>query len=292
MNNLKYKLSSEEHDILFKTLEARMLSFSTEQNAPQIVILGGQPGAGKSGLSELTKDLVFHNKRYTTINGDDYRDSHPDIQKIVQEDDKQLAFYTDPDAREWTKNLLASAVAHKRDIVFESTLHSAHPIAETIHDLHEKGYRVTIAVMFTLGELSKLGIIERYENQKNREGYGRWTDFEKHDAAYTCLPNTLRELETTCPLERVIVCNRDLEILYCNERKDGKFIVPAKDACAIIELARTKSLTKSQHEYIRKAKQKVLTMMEERGATKKEIMSIKIALSDLRVKQLGKGLSR
>lgn len=281
--NKKYKLTKEIHEEIFHFLELDMLSESNERSNPQIVILGGQPGAGKSCLAEIVKKDVFAGSTVTSINGDDYRDYHPNLQQIIDENDKLIATYTDPDVREWTKDLLASAVARRRDIIFESTLRSDHPIAETINDLHAKGYRVTVAVMFTPFALSRIGVIERYECQKEILHYGRWTDLNNHDQAFSSLPVTVRELENKCELERLVVCNRNKAILYCNERINGSFVVPDmdNDAASVIEKTRRQALSPAERDHIKKSTVRIMEQMSKRKASQQEIMEARAVLQNL-----------
>ncbi|MDR3076434.1 MAG: zeta toxin family protein [Synergistaceae bacterium] len=54
-----------------------MLQNSAPQEKPRIVILGGQPGSGKSLLTETARKEIFSSQPVAVINGDDYRVSHP-----------------------------------------------------------------------------------------------------------------------------------------------------------------------------------------------------------------------
>lgn len=71
-----------------------MLSQSAAGEKPRIVILGGQPGAGKTALSEMVVQIIFETSLVTVINGDDYRDIHPRLCDIVRENEKLLAYFT------------------------------------------------------------------------------------------------------------------------------------------------------------------------------------------------------
>ena len=51
------------------------------------IILGGQPGAGKSSFYELRDELID----YIPINGDEYRRFHPNYRSIIKTDPEHYA---------------------------------------------------------------------------------------------------------------------------------------------------------------------------------------------------------
>lgn len=57
-----------------------ILNLEKVQN-PKAIILGGQPGAGKSLLHRIYKKKF--NQNIAIINGDDYRKYHPNIKELI-----------------------------------------------------------------------------------------------------------------------------------------------------------------------------------------------------------------
>jgi len=169
MGDDSYKLSSKKHEIVFSYLERDLLDGTPASLLPKAVIVAGQPGAGKSAFITFAQ-LEFAPRKAAVINGDEYRDAHPQAKIILSIDDKLFAERTDPDVREWTKRLLASAIKNNRNIIFEGTMRQSKPIMETIVTLKQSGYTVEILAMAVKKELSELGIMERYEDQKKLYG--------------------------------------------------------------------------------------------------------------------------
>jgi hypothetical protein len=129
MTDERYKLSKKEHDRIFQRLNRKILTQNKPQEHPTIIILGGQPGSGKSRLTETAKKSVFGDKRVAAINGDDYRSYHPQAREIYERHDKNFAELTDPDVRVWTSSLLEAAVNDRRDIIFEAAMRNKEPLA-------------------------------------------------------------------------------------------------------------------------------------------------------------------
>jgi predicted ABC-type ATPase len=210
-----YKLYVFEHEQIYTELEQDMLSSSFFSPKPLIYVLGGQPGSGKSGLTEICKEeLALARAPFPAIiNGDDYRQSHPRSYEIYQAGEKRYSERTDPDARLWTSRLLASAVKNRRNIIFEGTMRNKEPLMSTIKDFKAKGYGIHIMVMSTKSEFSILGIVSRYIDQKGKNGFGRWVSAESHDEAYKNLPETVKAIETGSPIDSIRLYNRDGKLL-------------------------------------------------------------------------------
>jgi adenylate kinase family enzyme len=280
MTDDSYKLSDKKHEIIFSGLERRMLDGTSASLAPKAVIIAGQPGAGKSALIDFVK-LEFATKTVAVINGDQYRESHPQSKEILHLDDKLFAERTDPDVRVWTRRLFESAIKNNRNIIFEGTMRQPKPLMETIAKLKQSGYMVEILAMAVKKELSELGIIERYEDQKKLYGAGRWTPPLAHDAAYANMPNTLEQIESTLPVDRIRVYTRSLECLYDNrpgiiqeERK------PPAAKLAVLE-ERARPLPKDDLEILKMAWARLAIMQAQRCADGEECLVVRDKLIDL-----------
>jgi len=62
-----FKLDKEQHNIIYKDLEEEMLFKSTPSAEPTVVIMGGQPGAGKSELEKHIRETTFAGKSPAVI---------------------------------------------------------------------------------------------------------------------------------------------------------------------------------------------------------------------------------
>lgn len=83
-----YKLSEKRHESIFQELKESMLKASALSSDRAIVILGGQPGSGKTRLIEIAKATILSGRQPAIINGDDYREVHPLAQEIKITDEK------------------------------------------------------------------------------------------------------------------------------------------------------------------------------------------------------------
>jgi len=73
-----YKLSQEDHNHILLSLIDSLQIGSSRNDSPCILIISGQPGCGKTLLSDvLRQDLFLRPNDVAVINGDDYRQDHP-----------------------------------------------------------------------------------------------------------------------------------------------------------------------------------------------------------------------
>lgn len=266
-----YKLSQDQHEKVYKRLEKDMLAKSAPSARPVAVILGGQPGSGKSKLIDIAMRSYFKNSCPVIINRDEYRDAHPHSPEILKKNDKKYAERTDPDVRVWTKQLFDTAIANKRDIIFEGTMRIGGRIMATIENLRKAGYGIHIMVMAVRGEISRLGTLERYEDQKSAKGYGRWVDSVSHEEAYRGMPGTVRAVEKGSSVDSLTVYNRDGDVLYHNERGGGgNLMKPARyqDASSVILNIQTQPMTKEQEDAFSVRQKRVAQRKRARGAVR------------------------
>jgi predicted ABC-type ATPase len=279
MADESFKLPDINHEEIFFDLEREMLNGASASLFPKVVIVGGQPGAGKSALIEFAK-LEFATQTVAIINGDDFRDKHPQAEKIIFIDDKLFAERTDPDVREWTRRLFDSAIKNRRNIIFEGTMRQQKPIMDTISRLIQSGYTVEILAMAVKKEHSELGIMQRYERQKQIVGAGRWTPPSAHDAAYINMPDTLSQIESSLPVDRVRVFTRSLECLYDKQLGGSQARKPSTAKEAILA-ERARPISKDEQEALKMAWERLSRMQAQRGAVGEECSIVRNKLNEL-----------
>lgn len=265
----QYKLSdTEHHGRLIKQI-AKIGKRTVPCLQPTILIISGQPGCGKTSMTELLKQKIFIDpSKETEINGDDYRALHPKSMEIFRSKGKDYAKYTDPDARLWTSELLEWASDNNRNIIFESTLRQPEPINTTIKGLKAKGYSVIIAVMSVPYEISKTNIVLRYENSlRIKGGIARWTDIKSHDEAYKNIPETVDFLEkNNTAIDKLYILKyevtNEINIIY----PDKQFNT-AKEALNQTRL----SFSAKERQMNYQNQLKILKLMKHRNATEQEI---------------------
>lgn len=147
---------------------------------PKAYVLGGQPGAGKSGLIKRASQLCFNN--IIIISGDDFRKFHPDYKQLQERYGKDSPKYTAAFAGKMTEAILNKAVSEHYNIVIEGTFRNPATPINTLSLMKENGYKTQVMIQTCSQELSWKSCQERYEKMKEvMPNEARWTDKSHHD---------------------------------------------------------------------------------------------------------------
>ena len=202
----KYNFGNEEiisiGEVIIKTYT---IGIRTEA-IPKAIILGGQPGAGKSELIKIARTI--HNKNTVVCNADEYRDFHPHAEEI-----KRLyeAFYpeiTVAYAQQWNNMLRKHCEDNRYNFILETTFSSGKIMNETIRELKQKGYEVSVMVLAVNKQISFLGTRIRYEEMKARDKYGRMVDKAAHDDKYLKVAETLELVQKEKGYDHIYIYGR------------------------------------------------------------------------------------
>lgn len=271
------RLSVQQHNEKFKELERVLLDESAPSSDPRIVIVGGQAGAGKTTLKKHLEKTIFDGKTPVIIDSDSYRSEHPNFNKIIRTDEKKLYEKTNEDVREWTAELVDSALKNNRDIILEATMRNTDKTLRTIKTIKEDHpqYKIHVVALSVNAEVSRTGIMNRYYGQKVSNGYGRFVSIESHDKTCKNLPETLRAVEKQGLINSVVLVDNKNKEIYRHEAIDGVYTKPSicKDASTnYVKHQSHNRFTKEE----RDAQHALLAQrMQDAGADKKEIMNVK-----------------
>lgn len=239
----RYRLSEPEHEAIFKKrIQPQLFAGISSSERPIAIIFGGQPGAGKSAaVDEALRELKSRGGAAQII-GDDLRAYHPHHGRLMELDDKSLAFYTDRDSGRWVEKAIEYAKHHRLNMVIEGTMRDFNKVYATMHSLRNAGYEIDARALAVNERLSWQGVLQRYENQKADRGYGRMTAPHSHNDAYNALPLTLERIEREKLADRVTIYRRGAVIIYKNELRNGAWQKPP-NARQTIETERSRPMT-------------------------------------------------
>ncbi|MDR1875530.1 MAG: zeta toxin family protein, partial [Synergistaceae bacterium] len=213
---------------------------------------------------------------------DNYRAAHPFFEDILRLDERRCVQKTASDVGGWVKRLLTTAIKNRRNIVLEDEMSNGDLLINVIDRLRDEGYRVDVLVMAVGSEVSRLGILERCEGQREDGGYGLWTNLELHNRVYAGIPEAVKRVEVRGRVESVGVYNRAGEILYKNVSRDGVYTKPFPDAYAAIMKERGRSLSQEEETSIREGCKELLAKMKRRGASPGELAHAMSVLGNTR----------
>lgn len=247
----EYRLSEAENEKIFQNdvkpylLATASLGLSRSEE-PTMVIVGGQPGAGKSRSIDSVRLDLERSGGVMEIAADDLRKFHPKNDELMQKDDRTAADFTHADASAWAEKAERFAREQKFNVLIEGTLKTPDNAAAKLADYREAGYFVEARVIAVHERTSWQGVVGRYEQQKEDAGVGRMTPKPVHDAAVAGVLASVEKIETEKLADRVRIDRRGAEQIYSNTlNANGNWERPPA-ARLHIEVERNKPLTAQQ----------------------------------------------
>ena len=190
----KYKLSQQEHELYYRIIKRTYTSGKIPVQNPTAVIIGGQTGAGKSGLIGYSTKM-FKDGNVIIINSDEIKPFHPQSEEIARLYPKLYTKITDQESNTWTSQLFEELRREGYNIIFEGTMKNNRIADESITELEDLGYTVVVRGLAVCDLESRMSILERYEGQVAKKGWGRLVVTDHHNQTYHGMPNTIDYIE-------------------------------------------------------------------------------------------------
>ncbi|QNE22373.1 hypothetical protein F1D05_36355 [Kribbella qitaiheensis] len=215
---------------------------------PILVLIGGQPAAGKSTVQGLVQ-VALDADRIASYDRDDDPAAHPRYDAIMRANGVQgndlVAGGLPADLRDRCLDELRS---QRYDVIASSPLQSEATAGYWVDGFGPAGYRIAVVYIATNEANSLLGMADRYQRAKDTVGVGRWLEPVLHDRAYAGMPDAAHALETQGRVDDIYVVDRDGNVLYENHRVDGGVMQPPHGARDMIVAERNRPPTPAEHQ--------------------------------------------
>lgn len=276
----KFKVSEKVIDEIFKTELLPTLKYYTPAKDPVAIIIGGQPGAGKTQIIQQAKKDF--NNNIVECNADGYRDFHPFAKHIKTYHENLYSDLTTDLAQGLNLRLRRECQAQKLNFVLEITLRDGNAVNATMAAVKKEGFTVNLNVLAVNEHWSKLGTYERLEAQRVIAGNGRVVSDDAHDARYKALPNALKEITEKKLYDNIHIYGRTLlnkedRIL---QQVVLKAVNPGNPLDAYLK-ERNRPFTKEECKYFENMVNKVSGLMKLRNAPQKEMAVFKAKFSSI-----------
>lgn len=263
--------TDEELEKQFKKILYFYKSRYSPTENPKVFLLGGQPGAGKSGL----ENAINIENEYISISGDDYREYHPKFEELNIKYGKESSKYTQQWAGEITERLIKELGKEKYNLVIEGTLRTAELPLKEAYRFKKNGYEVELNVVVVKPEKSYLGTLLRYEQMITKGKTPRMTPKEHHDLVVNSIRNNLEIIYNSKAFDNIKLFDRENNLLYNYKESPG---INPKD---IIDKEFKRKWEKEELNEYKKDWKNLFKMLEERKATLNEVESIRITMNKI-----------
>lgn len=192
-----YKLDElKAKEIFDRDIIPYIFSSATPVDNPKFIMVGGQPGSGKTALVIYNKNILDNN--YISVDGDLLRRFHPDYINLHEKYGADSSKYTHPDCARWSIWAIKKARSEGYNVILENTLRDKN-ILNTITEFKKKDYDIYTKIMVVSDLESGLGLFQRYFDMlslsKDRTIAPRYTSKQWHDETANNLPNTIEAIE-------------------------------------------------------------------------------------------------
>ena len=263
--------TDEELEKQFKKILYFYKSRYSPTENPKVFLLGGQPGAGKSGL----ENAINIENEYISISGDDYREYHPKFEELNIRYGKESSKYTQQWAGEITERLIKELGKEKYNLIIEGTLRTSELPLKEAYRFKKNGYEVELNVVVVKPEKSYLGTLLRYEQMITKGKTPRMTPKEHHDLVVNSIGNNLEIIYNSKVFDNIKLFDRENHLLYNYKESPG---INPKD---IIDKEFKRKWRKEELSEYRKDWEDLLEMLKNREATLDEVGPIKITMNEI-----------
>jgi UDP-N-acetylglucosamine kinase len=170
-----------------------------------LVLLGGQPGAGKSRASAK---LAAEHPGMVALSGDDLRPFHLHFERLTRSRSVEAPQILAESTSGWVRDCLAHARTTGRSLLLEGTFHTPRVAIGTAELFAREGFATRVAVVATPRAESLLSAGSRYLLDVRAGRSARFTSVSAHERGWTGTRTLVQELEATPTVDRLTVIGR------------------------------------------------------------------------------------
>lgn len=266
----KYSLTRKQFLSIFHLIAKRKISNVHAVPQPKAIILGAQPGAGKTELQKAAEDKLYHNT--VICNADDLRDFHPKAPEIKSKYPELYPELTSGYAQKWNDALCQVCRSLRLNYILETTFSSGERLNDTIKDIKASHYKVDIMLLAVNPQLSLLGTYMRYEVSMETVNGGRKVSKLAHDQRFNAITGTIQAITKKPLFDDIYLYSRSIVVEY-SDLIEGVTLI-ARNPFDILKIYKEeveREWNPKLKEYFKTNYENVLEKMIKRGAPTSEI---------------------
>lgn len=189
--------------------------------SPILILLAGQPGAGRSRASSVL--FEEHGNDLAVVTGDDLRAFHPRF--------AEMTVTRAPEAREalaratagWVRDCIRYARENRRSLILEGAFHDPAVVGGTAERFAAAGFQTRAVVVASRRAESLLSVASLYLRDVRAGTAARFTTREAHDRGFDATRTLVAALEETASVDRLTVLGRDGLTVFDTRRSEDGF---------------------------------------------------------------------
>lgn len=202
--------SEDEYRKSYKLICELVMPKHESDNNMCTIILGGQPGSGKSTYYSTIEDV----NDFVIINGDDFRKFHPRFERITRTDPEHFAERTQSFSNRIVEQLIKDCSEKGINMVIEGTLRTADAPINTCEELKRAGYNTKLCVIACDALLAWNSTISRAKEAIRSGNVVRLVPLDVYDYTVKNICNNLKRIEQQKCFDKISIFNRFSDELY------------------------------------------------------------------------------
>lgn len=190
------RLTAEQIDRIYASqIGPALLESIQPSHQPVALLVGGQPGAGKSlAIQRLRSQVRDFVARPVVISSDTLREFHPTWRRPAPHriDAVNLARH---ETELWGGRLAREAAAMRANLVFDSSLQRPQDMLALARELNGQGYRVDLLIVASDRDASRLSSVAPYERLWTLGASPHFVSRRVHEQGYEAVRDTLSRLD-------------------------------------------------------------------------------------------------
>ncbi|MGW6831816.1 zeta toxin family protein [Streptomyces sp. NPDC054949] len=246
----RFRLPAEDNRRIFRErIVPHLLERRQPQGTPTVVFLIGQPGSGKSRVTEMVAAALNQHGGFVDVDSDLYKPYHSSYDALMARDDTLMAAYTRADGRAWMAQAEEYVRSHKLNAIIQETSQNASAVEDKMLAYRRAGFRLEALFMGVPKALSDQGIVTRYFDQLADRGQGRLTVQSNADESFHGILTLAESVDDAALASLVSVYRRGESKPRYSNTLDGTGDWAGRPATAeAITTERTRPLTAAESE--------------------------------------------
>ena len=187
----KYSLNDEEFQSYYNYAYNTVIAGKRASENKTLIIVGGQPGAGKTRLLPIAKMELKNN--VVLVDFDELKAFHPNYPEVCSLYNEDAHRILHSDANKVKNKILDRLIAENYNVIYEGALRDTEGFIEFATKFKEKGYAVKLDILAVPKLESYCSEILRYALSLVQQITPRWVNKNAHDAAYEGVTRTVSE---------------------------------------------------------------------------------------------------
>jgi len=213
--------SSTDVDLAFDRHVAPIVFASSafREEAPEITVVAGQPGAGKSAaVARLVRAVA---DPPAVISAEGLAAFHPDYLEQRRWRPLEAQSAMAPLVAEWLSQSLDFARANHHSLILEGSFSNPAAMFGTVDAFAAEGFLTRVLVVAARRSESLLTAASRYLEARRRGAPALFTDRDSHERGWVGTQDLVRVAEETTPVDRLTIVGRRGKVLFDAARNEG-----------------------------------------------------------------------